>query len=318
MTNLEILQSIKNSKSVCIIGHIDPDADALASMTVLKDFLVNEFKIKQVDIFAEVGNVQENCKKILKGHVLNPEICSYDTAVALDSPNIDRLGKYSQLFLQAEQTYIIDHHDTNTYFAKFNIVEHTSSTAEIIYNLLEQANYNFSIQNLENVYAGIITDTNNFTTPSVNSSTFKTVSKFVDKIKFLDIYNNHFANFSASSMKLLSRAIENAKFLMDNKILISHLTEKDFEKSNANVSHTTGIINKLATTSGNLLTCLIYPKNQGLYVSMRAKNGFDVAEIARRYNGGGHKGASGFIADLPLEKIEELITQEFLNKLKNF
>ena len=62
MTNLDIIKTLENSKAICIIGHIDPDADALASLTVLKNFLISKYKIATVDIFAQTDDVQTNCK----------------------------------------------------------------------------------------------------------------------------------------------------------------------------------------------------------------------------------------------------------------
>ncbi len=36
-----ILDKIKDYKSICIIGHIDPDPDALASMVAMKEFILD-------------------------------------------------------------------------------------------------------------------------------------------------------------------------------------------------------------------------------------------------------------------------------------
>ena len=45
MTKYSQLEELKNAKSVCIISHIDPDADALSSMVVFRDFIKSHFKI---------------------------------------------------------------------------------------------------------------------------------------------------------------------------------------------------------------------------------------------------------------------------------
>jgi len=191
----EIFNKIKNSKSICIISHIDPDADAIASMIVLKDFLINHFNIPSVDLFAETNTIQENCKILLLNNTINNQSKSYDCSIMLDAPNLDRLGIYKGLFLSTNLKICIDHHNTNQNYGDFNIVEDITSTSEIIYKILETYNYNFSKHNLECIYAGIITDTNNFTTPNIKCSTFEIVSKLIEKIDFINIYNNFFANF---------------------------------------------------------------------------------------------------------------------------
>ena len=293
MTNLDIFQTMQNAKSICIIGHIDPDADAIASITVLKDFLTRTYNIQTVDIFAQTNSVQDNCLFMLKDYTINPEPKSYEIAIAVDSPNLERLGCYLNLFNNAKTTYVIDHHDTNTNFATFNIVERAASTSEIIFTILEQLNYQFSIFNYENIYSGIITDTNNFTTPNTTKSTFYTASKIIEKINFIKIYDNFFLNYTFNSAKLLSFALNNLISLKNNKILISFLNKKHFKKSNATVNNIPGIVNKISTISGNVLSCLIFKKDSGFYVSLRAKNGYNVANLAKKYNGGGHNGKKG-------------------------
>ncbi len=312
MTNLDIIKTLENSKSVCIIGHIDPDADALSSMTVLKDFLTNQYKIKVVDLFAQTNEIQENCKSILDGNTLNPSPKEYDTAIVVDSPNLERTGIYSNLFNKATNTYVIDHHNTNNLFAKYNIVENAASTSEIIYEILEKLNFNFTVKNYENIYAGIITDTNNFTTPNLTKQTFEVASKIIEKINYINIYDNFFSNYTINSAKLLSFALKNIISLKNNKILISYLNKNHFKKSNATVNNITGIVNKISTISGNILTCLIFKKEKEYYVSLRAKNGYNVANIAKKYNGGGHIGAAGFLTNLSIKKIIKLIKKEFL------
>ena len=199
MTNLDIIENLKPENKICIIGHIDPDADALASMTVLKDFLTKHKLIETVDIFGETNQVQENCLFMLKDHTLNPisnlselKTKIYDVSIAVDSPNIDRLGIYKDLFKNAKQTIVIDHHQTSLNFGQTNIIENASSTSEIIFNILENFHYSFTVPNYENIYSGIITDTNNFTTPNTNKNTFLIASKIIEKINFVDAFCSSF------------------------------------------------------------------------------------------------------------------------------
>jgi phosphoesterase RecJ-like protein len=239
----------------------------------------------------------------------------YDVSIAVDSPNIDRLGIYKDLFKNAKQTIVIDHHQTSLNFGQTNIIENASSTSEIIFNILENFHYSFTVSNYENIYSGIITDTNNFTTPNTNKNTFLIASKIIEKINFVEIYDNLFSNYPINSIKLLSYAYKNIISLKNNQILISYLNKKHYKKTKTNQNNISGIVNKISTISGNILTCLIFEKNNNFYVSLRAKNGYNVAEIAKKFNGGGHAGAAGFLTKLSIKKIIKLISKEFLNIL---
>ena len=46
----------------------------------------------------------------------------YDLAISLDCSNIERMGKYVELFQKADKTVNIDHHATNTRFANAKLI----------------------------------------------------------------------------------------------------------------------------------------------------------------------------------------------------
>jgi len=317
MKNYKLLNKLKNSKSVCLISHINPDADAVASMVVFKDFLKSKFNVDNIDLFAETKNNNEYLIPILKNEKLNPKPKKYDTAVMMDSPNLDRLGIYRNLFEHAEFKIVIDHHHTNNFDGEINVVEPISSTCEIIYNILKLHKFPISKENKENLYSGITTDTNNFTVGNFNSNTFKVISEIADDINIPKLYEHFLGTNSLKTMQLLSVSINNLSLFESNKIIISHISKADSEKLEANDDDFAGIINKLATISNNVLVCLIYPKGNTYYVSMRSKQNYSVAEIAKKFGGGGHTGAAAFNSSLTIKQIKELILNEFkriLNK----
>ena len=142
MKNYSEINKLKNAKSVCIIGHLDPDSDALSSMVVFKHFLINHLRVKQVDLFADFNRISEDCQTIIKGENINPTPTEYSIAIALDSTTLERLGKYQDLFLSAKIQFVIDHHKTNTNYGNINMVEDSSSTCEIVYSILKDFKYN--------------------------------------------------------------------------------------------------------------------------------------------------------------------------------
>ena len=318
MQNYNILNKIKDIKTICILGHLDPDADALSSMVVLKNFLKSQLNT-EIDLFASCNDVTKNCKHIIKNENFNITPKSkYDLAIAVDSTTPERLDKYQNLFKQANSTIVIDHHSTNPKFGDLNIIEPTSSTCEIIYKILEYNNYKFTTQDYEFLYSGIITDTGNFTNPSTNKETHDIAGKICKHINISKIYNNFFSNFSLVNMKLFACAINNIKSYENNKIIISHITQSFLDEQNASNNDLTGIVNRLTQINNNILTCFIQPKGNNLnYVSLRAKNGYDISTIAKKYGGGGHIGASGFTSSLTQDEIIKHIKSDFFDILKS-
>ena len=234
----------------------------------------------------------------------------------IDAPNTLRLGKFASLFEGADLKIVIDHHATNQNCGDVNIVEMCSSTCEIIYSILEYFQYEISNKNQGKIYAGIITDTNNFTVGNYNKRTMEIASKCIDNINKVEIYNSFLASNSLRQMQLIAMAIQNLNSYQNGQIIISKLSIEEISKYNATSDDCSVVINKLATISGNKLVCFIYPNKNQHYVSMRAKEGYDVSNIAKRNGGGGHTGAAAFVSDKPIEKIKLEIAKAFTNELE--
>ena len=318
MNTYDNLKILNKSEKVCIIGHLEPDADALSSMVVLRDFLINFFNIKTVDLFAEVSNFyRSGCDEILEDIPMNQKMDIYDTAIMLDSPKSERLGKYEVLYNNANTKIVIDHHQTNNYSGDVNIVEICSSTCEIIFSILEHFNYNLSSSQKGKIYAGIITDTNNFTVGEYGSRTFDIVSKIISDINSYEIYNHFLAKTTLKNMQLQALAMQNLKTFFDGKVLITYITKEQAQLLDVKFEDYKGIINRLATIKPNIFVCFSYPKDDEYYVSMRAKPNFDVSIIAKKYNGGGHTGASAFMSKNSLQNIENELLSDFEIQLKS-
>lgn len=316
MNTYEKFNQIKNSKSVCLISHIEPDPDAISSMVVLREFLKKHFNIVTVDIFAQYSNLSDGLLAILDDLTLNPNRNDYETAIMLDSPNTDRLGCYKELFASASNKVVIDHHATNNYDGDINIVELCSSTCEIIYSILNYFDYEIPKASQGKLYAGIITDTNNFTVGEITDKTFAIASEFTKNINRDAIYKAFLASNTLKNMQLLSLAIENLSSYEHNQIIITHITNEQAKKYNTTHDDFCGLVNKITTINSSKLVCLIEPQEESYYVSMRAKSGYDVSNIAKLNGGGGHVGAAAFTSNLTLEEIHELILNAFREELR--
>ncbi|MBE5741163.1 MAG: hypothetical protein E7351_01345 [Clostridiales bacterium] len=317
MKKYKYLNILSNSSSVCLISHIEPDADALSSMVVFREFLMKHLGIKVVDIFAECEELNDESLEILGKVKINKAMRNYHTAIMIDSPNLDRIGKYASLYEKAKLKIVIDHHQTNNLDGEINIVENVSSTCEIIYSILETFDYPISKENQGKLYAGIITDTNNFTVGNFGKRTFKICSEIIENIDNNKIYRRFLAKNSQKSMNLLSLAIQNLISMDHGRILLSHITKEQAYNYKAVANDFSGIINNLSTINPSLLVCFIYPRDNTYYVSMRSKPGYDISQFAKLNGGGGHSGAAAFLSNKSIHEIEETVLQEFRKLLEN-
>ncbi len=133
--------------------------------------------------------------------------------ITLDADSLKRLGfiytENEELF--KNKTLInIDRHITNTYFGKTNYIEKSSSsTSELIFNLLNQLKVKIDKDIATNLYFGITSATNNFSSFSVTAKTLETAAQLL-RLGALKRPNN-FLTPRPNIFNRKTRALENVE-----------------------------------------------------------------------------------------------------------
>ncbi len=119
---------------------------------------------------------------------MNPDQVKYsytgvllDFIIVIDSPTLNNLGSSytdNQSQFQGREIVNIDRHLTNSFFGTLNFVNKTaSSVSELILSVLQEGlRVEIDKDIATNLYAGISTATNNFTSYSVNAETFEHIA----------------------------------------------------------------------------------------------------------------------------------------------
>lgn len=311
MDKFKNLKVLKKCKSVALISHISPDADALCSMVIMQQFLMQKFGVKKVDIFAEFNSLPNEFLEILEVVEINPMPLKYDAAIIMDCPNEDRVGIYKQIYNQAKIKINIDHHATNNFKNCLHYFDIVSSTCEIVYLICKHFKYNLTTNQLAKIYIGILTDTAGFSVGAINSTTMKIIGACVDKIDFTTLYSHYYNSNTLLNQQVYSKVIGNVATKASDNYLITYITKSELDLLKATVDDTFGVSNQLNTICSAKLICFIYPKNEGQYVSLRCKPGFDVSVIAKKFDGGGHVGAAAYLSNKTVKEIIKEIENEF-------
>jgi len=103
-----------------------------------------------------------------------------DFIIVIDSPTLMSLGSiYSdnQNQFTGHDIINIDRHLTNAFFGTVNLVNKTiSSVSELVLSILQNLKIEIDRDMATNLYTGIATATNNFTSYSVNADTFENIA----------------------------------------------------------------------------------------------------------------------------------------------
>ena len=286
----DIVKIIKKYDNIVLARHISPDPDAIASQIALRDSIKLTFPNKNVYAVGAGVNKFRYLGNLDKVDVTNLE---EPLLIVLDVPNFVRVDGIEGL--QYKEILKIDHHPQEDIYGDVDWTDETmSSTCEMITNLLLETKLEMDTKVAENLFIGMVFDSDRFLLQNTSISTFKTVYDLlkISNINFVPLYDN-----------LYERSINEERF---RAYIISNLdiTENGF--GFINVSN--DILNKYkveSTSVSNLvnnfyfikeLICwmfVVYDERSAIYkVNIRSR-GPVINEIASKYNGGGHKFASG-------------------------
>ena len=286
----KIIKIIKKYDNIVIARHISPDPDAIASQIALRDSIKLTFPEKSV---YAVGAGVHKFKYL--GNLDKIENSTMDNAllVVLDVPNFCRVDGINGLEYQA--ILKIDHHPAEDIIGDVDWTDSTkSSTCEMIANLLLNSSLVMDTRISENLFVGMVFDSDRFLLPNTSAETLKTAYELVStsNINFVNLYDNLYER-SISEEKFRAYLINNIE-ITDNKFGFIFVPSEDLKKFNVEATSVSNQVNDFYFIKE--LICwmfVVYDERNNMYKANIRSRGPVINEVASKYNGGGHKFASG-------------------------
>ena len=308
----KLLELIENAKNIAITGHVSPDGDCTGSTLALYNYITEKSEGKQVRVCLEKPSKKFS---YMNGFDLISEdpFSEADLLVTLDASDKERLGSRGVMLDTAKESICIDHHVTNTNFAKFNIVEDfRSSTCELLYTLLD---YNkISVNTAVCLYTGIVHDSGVFKYQSTTRQTMEIAGALIDKgFDFTKIIDDTYFKKNFNATRLLGLVLTNAELIFDGKCCYGLLDYDTWTGYIDDKKKMDGIIDNLRNIDGVEIALFMYETAKDEHkVSLRSINA-DVSAIAAALGGGGHMRAAGATVH---GKADELLENTILPMIK--
>lgn len=301
----DITKAIEKANNIIVLPHKSADADCLGSAFALK-LILEKLGKKVVVLLEEKEPVPRTCD-ILHG-VKKEENIVADLVIAVDCGDLERLGDRVQIFNSCPETMNIDHHPTNTMFAKYNFVDaKASATGEIIYRLSEFMQVTLDKNIAENLYAAIISDTGRFAYSNTTENTHIIISKLHSyQIDHVEINEFLFERNSLPRLMLIKVALNSLEVYKDGKVATVQVTRDELMQLGATEEDAGGLISYPRSLETVLVSVCFRESLVAdvIKVSLRS-NIYDVSEIAKQFGGGGHVRASGCSIKGDLQSAKE-------------
>lgn len=289
----------KKARSISIVCHRNPDADALGSMVGVK-YLLKELGCENINMVC-VDDIPEVLKSIF---IIYDDILNYvpksDLYVFVDCSSIEISG-FKKSDFESGVIISIDHHLSHTGFGDLNIVNtDVSSTCEMVYEYLEEFKVEITLEIAEMITAGILFDTGGLQHTNTSSSTLRCLSKLrLIGVNTERINKILFKECSSKDLKMLGLIFRQAK-LNSNGVLSCIISREDISDQGCSENEIKKAINFLNKVEDKKIALLGISQNHSdIKISMRTQSEeFDVSKIAHLFNGGGHKKAAGFRVEI--------------------
>ena len=299
----KVAENLLSARDIVILPHLNADGDALGAALALGlalvdlnknvDVLVEEEIPSNLDFLPGLELVKDNPKK------------RYHVALNIDNGDITRLGQREPYYQNADIKLSIDHHSTNRVEADYSYVDiQSAATGEIVYDLI--LTYLKGPMNKDIalcLYTAIVTDTGGFRYTNTTPRTMEIGAELLRfGIDFPYVIKKVFDMISNTKLFLMKQTMNSLRLLEEGKLAVSYLTYQDIEKHPAKSEDFEGLVNIGRNLEGVEVSVFLREDRPGQFKgSLRSNNYVDVAALAEKFNGGGHKRAAGFGMEGELE-----------------
>ena len=299
----QIIKKIKEFKNIVIARHIGPDPDAIASQIALRDIIKLNYEDKNVfavgigvSKFKFLGTMDKIPDDVVKSESL---------LIILDVPEFSRVDGATKD--EYAFTIKIDHHPCSHPECDIDLIDDTAcSTCEILCDLISENDLVINKVSAENLFTGIVSDSDRFLLSYTTPRTFNIASKLLDiyNIDLKKIYDNLYAR-PLSERKFESFIINNIN-ITENGFGYIKLTNEDYKKYDVDANTASNMVNDLNHI--NELRCWAFSsydeKTKQFRINIRSRD-VVINDVAQLHNGGGHKFASGARLDTE-EQVDAL------------
>jgi len=305
---------LERAPSVALACHVNPDPDALGSMLGLADFLASKGK----QVVCSWGNAPMARPRWLaaldgSGYLVEPNAfpANPEVLICLDTAAPDRLGLLRANAERAAEVVVVDHHRTNPGFGSIVILDPAaSSTAELVFRLVERMGGGLSDRAAACLYAGVVADTGRFQYEATTPETLRVAAELrrhpFDHARLAQAL---FEDSSLGYLRVLALAMQRVAFVPEASLVWTYLTQSDLDRAAVTPDDLDDLIDVIRIAREADVACVVKQQGDGRFrVSLRSRGDTDVGSIAKEFGGGGHRLASGYTARHgPEESVSDLV-----------
>lgn len=304
---------------VVVMGHKITDVDALGAAIGI--YRAGKTLGKPVHIV--VNDPTTSIRPLMAGYMENPDyepsmfvdseqarnLVDNNTVVVVVDTNKPSYTECQNLLYLTKTIVVLDHHRRGNEVidnAVLSYVEpYASSTCEMVAEILQYFSDDLRLRNIEAdcIYAGIMIDTNNFTTRA-GVRTFEAAA-FLRRSGADVTRVRKLLRDNIDSYKARAEAVRTAE-IYNNYFAIARCPSEGLESPTVVGAQAA---NELLNIAGVKASFVLTEYNKEVYISARAIDEINVQVMMERMGGGGHMNIAGAQVKAPIEQTEKMLRE---------
>jgi bifunctional oligoribonuclease and PAP phosphatase NrnA len=303
----QVVELIENKQSFAITTHVRPDGDGIGSSLGLCWLLRSLGKSAEVIVSDGIPATYHSLPGVDEIVHVSEINGKYDAVFVIECSDVARPNIKN---LENQFTVNIDHHTTCEHFGSINWIDATASAVgEMIYNLCKAIGGRISKEIAECLYMALVTDTGSFHFPNTTERTLKVASELVKAgVKPAHISEAVYNSYPWSRIELMSKVLATVKRDATGRVAWLRQTLEMRETTGMADGDNNGFVN--IPLAAKEVVASVYMREvtpNKFRVSLRSKGDINVARIAEKFGGGGHKNAAGCRVEGDWDKSESQI-----------
>jgi phosphoesterase RecJ-like protein len=289
----KIVDAVRSRRRFVLSSHVRPDGDSIGSQ------LAMAFALRALGKEPRLVNADRAPAPILAFPGVDAIDVSdrvedtFDAAIIMECGDLSRTGVSG---LDRSFVINIDHHQGNTAYGQLNWFDSSAAACgEMVFDLIKALGVPLSKEIATHIYLAILTDTGSFHYSSISPRTFdicrETLEAGVDPVL---VARNVYDSNNMGRLKLFGAVLSAMQIDASGRIAIVYVDHEMARAAGGTYEDTEGLINLPLTVKE--IQAVVFFKQGGdneYRVSMRSKGDIDIAAVAKKFGGGGHKNAAG-------------------------
>lgn len=200
----------------------------------------------------------------------------------------------------------IDHHPTNSHFAKRTLLwAEKAACGEIVLELIEALHGGLTPEEADLLYMAVSTDCGCFQYGNTNAAAHRAAAKLMDYGAHVAALNKAlFRSSSPARLRLEGQIFSTMRTYHEDEISVVVVTRQMLRDCGATEDDTDDLANLAGRLRGNRITITVQEQADGLtHGSVRTDGSVNATQVCARFGGGGHVRASGCTVDLSAQAL---------------